>query len=325
MKNINKQIKDNDFSQVYLLYGEENYLKNSFMKKLKEAIISPDDSMNYSYFHGKDINFNEVIDIAETMPFFAEKRLIIIEESQIFKSANEEMANYISQIPKATYFIFVENEVDKRGRMYKRMQSIGYPCEMKRLSPKELEKWILSKISADKKKITYDTMGLFLSKTGNDMNNINNELEKLLSYAYDKDIISSEDVENICVVEVEGKIFEMIDAMGMKDTKKLFSLYNDLLAVKEPHMKMMYLVARQFNIMLGITELYESGYSNKSISEKIKMQPFIVNKTVKQLKNFKKDVIINAISDLVNMEELIKTGRLTDKIALEMFLTKYCR
>lgn len=323
MKNINKQIKENNLSHIYLLYGEEDYLKKSYKNKLKNAIVSPEDTMNFNYFYGTGINFNEVIDIAETMPFFAERRLILIEDSEAFKSSKEELIQYMETLPEATYFIFVESEVDKRSRMYKKIKELGYPCEFKRQSKEDLSKWALGIISAEHKKITYDTMELFLTKTGDDMENISRELEKLLSYICNKDVITAEDVEQICATEITGKIFEMIDAMGLKNKDRLFSLYRDLLFIKEPPMRILYLLERQLNIMLQVKELNENGYSAKTISEKIKLNIYAVNKTLKQIKNFNKDVLINALSDMADMEEMIKTGSLTDKIAVEIFLVKY--
>jgi DNA polymerase-3 subunit delta len=72
---------------VYLLYGEEDYLKKQYKEKLRSAMLSPDDTMNFAYYEGKGINVKEVIDLAETLPFFAERRLIIMEDTGFFKWA----------------------------------------------------------------------------------------------------------------------------------------------------------------------------------------------------------------------------------------------
>ena len=93
MQNIIKDIKNNSYRSIYLLYGEETYLKKVYKDRLKEAIVGRDDSMNYNYFEGKNISVKTVIDIAETLPFFAEHRLIVLENSGFFKNANEDMAD----------------------------------------------------------------------------------------------------------------------------------------------------------------------------------------------------------------------------------------
>lgn len=88
MKSINEDIKNRRFKQIYLLYGEEAYLKRMYKEKLRNALVEKEDTMNYNYYAGKGISISEVIDVSETMPFFADRRLIIIENSGFFKSAN---------------------------------------------------------------------------------------------------------------------------------------------------------------------------------------------------------------------------------------------
>ena len=119
MKTIDEDIRTRQFKNTYLLYGDENYLKQQYKNKLKNALISPDDTMNYSYYEGNNINPLELIDVAQTMPFFAERRLILIEDSGFFKKSCEELADYIPEIPQTAYIVFVESEIDKRGRLYK--------------------------------------------------------------------------------------------------------------------------------------------------------------------------------------------------------------
>ena len=112
----NEDIKTGVFKQIYLLYGEEAYLKKQYKQKLTKAMISEDDTVNYTYYEGKGISTAEVIDLAETMPFFAERRLIVIENSGFFKNAAPELADYLKNLPETAYFLFVESEVD----VYKR-------------------------------------------------------------------------------------------------------------------------------------------------------------------------------------------------------------
>ena len=119
MKSLNEDLKTGQLNNVYLLYGEEAYLKKQYKDKLRNALVSPDDNMNYAYYEGKGININEVIDLAETLPFFAERRLIVLEDTGLFKSASPELADYIKEMPDTTSMIFVETEVDKRGKLYK--------------------------------------------------------------------------------------------------------------------------------------------------------------------------------------------------------------
>ena len=81
MQRINEDIKSGNFRQMYLLYGEEAYLRKQYRDRLKKAMISDDDTMNYSYLEGKDISIGAVIDLAETLPFFADRRVVVVKQS----------------------------------------------------------------------------------------------------------------------------------------------------------------------------------------------------------------------------------------------------
>ena len=94
MQTLNQDIKDRTFKPFYLLYGEEAFLKKSYKNRLKEAIAG-DDTMNYHYFEGKGLDVQEIISLADTMPFFGERRLIQIEDSGFFKSAVDALVDTI--------------------------------------------------------------------------------------------------------------------------------------------------------------------------------------------------------------------------------------
>ena len=117
MQTLNQDIKERSFRPVYLLYGEETFLVNSYKNRLKEAVLG-DDTMNFSRYEGKGIDVSELIRQADTMPFFAEKRLILVEDSGFFKASSEELASYLPSMPDTTCIIFAESQVDKRNRLW---------------------------------------------------------------------------------------------------------------------------------------------------------------------------------------------------------------
>src|SRR5574344_2105803 len=119
MKSILADITSKDYKQLYLLHGEEAYLKHQYRDKLKEALMDGADTMNYHYFEGKEVVIPSLIDLSETIPFFADRRVIVIENSGLFKQGGEQLAEYLGQPSPTVFFIFVENEIDKRSRLFK--------------------------------------------------------------------------------------------------------------------------------------------------------------------------------------------------------------
>ena len=322
MKIINEHIKSNEYKNVYLLYGDEPYLKKQYRDKLKQAIAG-DDTMNYSYYEGDKISVTEIKDMGDTLPFFAEHRLIVVENSGFFKSSNDELADYIRNIPDYLIIIFVENEVDKRNKVYKAVNDIGYISEMKQQTPAVLEKWIAGLLKAEGKVITRPAAELILNKTGASMDLIRAELDKIISYCGDKNEVTEKDIEDICTTQTVSRIFDMIAAIASKKQQQALELYYDLLTLKEPPMRILYLIVRQFNGIFQVQEELNHGRSNADIARTMGAAPFIVNKYAAQAKNFTPSQLKEALADCAQAEEDVKTGRLNEKMAVELIIVKY--
>lgn len=323
MKSLIEDINQKSFKKAYLLYGEESFLKNLYKNKLRAALMGDGDTMNLNVYEGKGINIKEVIDQAETMPFFADKRVIIMENSGFFKNAAPELAEYIPQLPEETCMIFVESEVDKRSKLFKTVKATGRIIELGRQDEKTLMNWVLSALRKEKRNITSATMQVFLSRTGNDMENIQRELEKLICYTMGRDVITTADVEAICTERTENKIFDMIQAIGEKRQKRALDLYYDLLALKEPPMRILFLLTRQFNLLMQTKELRDQGFDQNGIAGKLKMQSFIIRNYLRQTGNFTLEGLKQAVKDCVRIEEKVKTGRINDVLGVELMIVKY--
>ena len=321
MQTLNQDIKSGEFKQIYLLYGEEAFLKNSYKNRLKEAIIG-DDTMNFARFEGKGLDVDELIRLADTMPFFAERRLILVEDSGFFKSASDALVQYLPSMPDTTILLFVETEVDKRNRLYKKVKDMGYAAELNRQDSAQLARWAGGILTREQKKITKHTMELFLSMAGDDMENIRMELEKLISYTLGREVITDEDVLAVCTVQVTNRIFEMVSAIVNRQPRKAMDLYEDLLTLKEPPMRILFLIARQFNQLLQVKDLMGKGMDKGTIASKLKMQPFVVGKTMPQARQFGREQILSYVEFCVETEEAVKSGRLQDRLAVELLITR---
>ena len=125
MQRINEDIKTGNYKQMYLLYGSEDYLRNQYRDKLKQALLGDGDTMNLSCFEGKDVNQSRLVDLSETMPFLAERRVIVIENSGMFKGGSDVLADYLKEPSLTTFFVFSEKEVDKRNKLFKLVKDKG--------------------------------------------------------------------------------------------------------------------------------------------------------------------------------------------------------
>ena len=286
-------------------------------------MLPESDTVNYAYYEGKGTNPAELIDLAETMPFFADRRLIVVENSGFFKNATPELADYIKNMPETACFIFVESEVDKRGKMYKAVKDKGRAVEMGRQDEKMLLYWLAGMVKKEGKQIKESTARYLVAKTGTDMENLEKEMEKLFSYTLGQTEITVQDVDEICTTQVTNKIFDMVEAVAAKQQKQALDYYYDLLALKEPPMRILYLLARQFKLLMEVKDLSGRGYDKPQIAKTAGLHPFVAGKYIKQCRSFSKEELRSIMEEAANTEEMVKTGRLNDRMSVELFIVKY--
>lgn len=323
MKSLNEDLKTGKFKQIYLLYGEEAYLKKQYKERFIKAMLPEGDTMNYACYEGKNTDIKEVIDLAETLPFFAERRLIVFENTGFFKSAGADLADYISDMPDTTYFIFIESEVDKRSRLYKAVKAKGHIVELGVQDENTLRKWVQGLVKKEHKTMEPGDIVYFLNKVGTDMENITKELEKLVCYAMDRDVLTREDIDAVCVTQITSHIFEMVNAVADKNQRKALDLYYELLALKEPPMRILFLLTREYRILFHVKALLKQGYGRKEIASKAGLHPFAAGRYMDQAKRFHTRELRAAIEEGADIEQRVKTGLLTDHLAVELFLVKH--
>ena len=323
MRTINEHIKTNQFKPVYLICGEETYLCKQAKDKLKNALSSPDDTMNYSYYEGKKINLSEVADLAMTLPFFQEKRLLILEESGLFKNSPDDMVALISNLPDTTCMVFVESEVDKRSRLYKAVQKYGYVANLNTPDEKTLMVWISSILKQEKKQIKESVLRYFLERTGTDMEHVKQELDKLCAYTLDREEITIEDVQAITTQITTSKIFDMLEAIVKGNQQVAIDYYYDLLALKEPPMRILSLLVRQFNLILQITQMDNRSIPRSEIAKQVSIPSFVVGKYLEQGRRYNRQSLEEILLKCADMEEAVKTGRMTDVIAVELLIIAF--
>ncbi len=321
MKQISEDLKQNCFKNAYLLFGEERYLRLQYRNRLEKALCTEGDTMNVHFYQGKDVPVGEIIDLAETIPFLASRRVIFISDSGLFKSGGDGLAEYLNGTPcESTFFVFTETDVDKRTKLYKAVSGKGHAADFAIQDERTLKLWVLGAIKRENKKISEQTLEAFLTKTGSDMSNIQTELEKLICYCLDRDVITLEDVEATCSTQISTQIYDMINALAVNNQRRALDLYYDLMAQKEPPVRIIYQIGRLCNQLLQAKDLSSRGYGSSDIASKMGVPPFIAGKLTKQAAQFKTSVLKNAVTRCVAAETAVKTGQLGDTLSVEILI-----
>ena len=322
MKKLGEEMRTGQLKQVYLLCGEEAYLRRQYRDRVKKALMGDGDLMNLNCFEGKGINPGEVIDLAQTMPFLAQRRVLVIENSGFFRRGGEALAEYLADPAQTAFFVFVESEIDRRSRLYKAVTAKGRVIECKTPDEAVLKRWVVELLTKEGLRITQRDLDFFLEKTGTDMENIRGEVEKLVCYALERDVITAQDIEAVCTRQVSSQIFDMINAVAERRQKMALDLYYDLLTLKEPPMRILFLITRQFNLLLQVKELKNKGYDANTIGGKVGLAGFIARKYVTQAAKFREEDLRRALTDCVETEEAVKTGRMNDVMSVELLIVR---
>ena len=320
---LKSAVRSKDIPSMILLYGEERFLRKQYFDIILKHYEAKKGDMNSDFYEGKGINVGTLIDQAETLPMFAERRVTVLEDTGLFKSGGEQLAEYLENPCETTVFVFCESEVDERSKLYKIVKEKGLAAQIDEQSREALRGVIGAFLKKEGKKATLETADLILDKTGNNMGLLRVELEKLVTYKIDSDTITNEDVEAVCSRNVEDRIFDLIDAVSDKDARKAMELYYDLIALKEPPIKLLALMERQYNQLLQVKLLRDAGEQQQTIAEKCGINKYFIGKYMTRASRYTADQLRDIFESTVQTDEDIKMGRISDRLGVETLILSF--
>ena len=336
VENLEKDLKQGNLNSIYLLYGEETFLLESCLKKIKNNFGERKEGINEIKLD--DTNVNSIISDMETPAFGYEKKIIIVHNSGLFKKEGkrktgvntkliENVARYINEnietIKEAVVLVFVEKEIEK-NELYKEVEKSGIVCEFQELKPIQLIARIKAICKAYKVNIDDNTAKYFIECAGTNMQDLINEIRKLIEYGGENSEITKKEIDLLCIKQLDSVIFDLTDNIGKKNVTKALQVLNDLLYQKEPIQKILITLYNHFK-KLYITKL--AIRENKNIAESLKLKPnqiFLVNKYKMQANYFGEKELRTIIEELINLDYNYKTGLIDLNIGLESILCRYC-
>lgn len=322
MKELQRQMKERIFHKVYLLTGDESYLISQARHLLKDAMIPEGAEMNYAIFEDAKVDMEELRSLACTYPFFNEKRLIVLDRTGIMKSGKDAFVGLLEQLPETTCMVLCEPEADKRTKVYKWIKKNGYIGEFlkKNQTEKVLMRWVAALLGKEKKQIRESDVKYFLERVGDDMFQIKNETEKLISYVGERTVIDRADMEAILSGEIQNKIFDLVSAIAAGRKQRALAYYNDLILLKEPPMHILFLILRQYRLLLLIGNMRAVHKPEKDIAQMAGIPVFAVRKNASMLRGYDEKMLKRCMERCIQTEEEIKRGRMTDRIGVEMLI-----
>ncbi len=330
---------------IYLFYGEETYLLETRVKKIKKEYQQL--ILGINFIQIDDTNVEELIADLETPAFGFDKKLIIAKNTGIFKKEkkttksdskkkkvddiklplNEKIAKYIQEnleeLKNTVDLVFVEQEVDK-NTLYQTIEKVGEVKEFALLKLPDLIANIKKIAVAYKVNIDDVTAKYLVECCGTSMQDLINELRKLIEYKGENSNITKQDIDLLCTKQIQAVIFDLTDNLGKKETSKALEVYNGLISNKEPIQKILITLYNHFKklYIIKIAEKY-----NEDVATAMNLKPnqlFLVSKYKTQARYFETQELREVLEALIDLDANYKIGLISLEIGLEAILCRYC-
>ena len=319
-------------SPFYLFYGSETFLIEQEINNIIEKLIPKEErDLNTNSYDLSGTPLAEVIEEAETLPFFSSKKVIIAKNAFFFSAQRppksieqdtDSLKRLLDNPVDFSYLIFwapVE-KVDERKKIVKMIKKQGNVKSFSSLTGSHLVEWVKNTVLEDKANITDDAAGLLIHTIGQNLQLISQEIKKMAIYVGENGLIDKTVVRDLSSRTLEQNIFLLIEMVANLEFERAFRTLYDLLKNKEEPIKIVTLFARQFRIMLYAKELNRIGYSGKQIASHLGVHPYAVKLALRQSSRFTEVQLRNILKKTAELDYEMKTGAKDKKLSLEMFI-----
>ena len=322
----------------YLFHGEDEFSRAEAVQNLKQR-MDGDPAMvdlNTAILDGRKITLGELRHACDTIPFLADRRLVIVEgllgalsaqEKRRSKEILDELVAYLPHLPPTTRLILVENRrISQKHPVYQLAlaEECGHVQEFVPPRQNALPRWITKRAERHGGQITPPAAGELAAFVGNDLRLLDQEIAKLVAYTGGERPISVDDVHLLVSYAQEANVFHMVDALGRRDGRTAMRLLHQLLDKQKP-LALLGMIVRQFRILVQVKELSERGLGQREITDKLKLHSFVVEKGLRQARNFSMAQLEKVYDQLVETDVAIKTGRLDPVLALDLLVAGLSR
>ena len=337
IESLEKELKTGKLQSLYLFYGEERFLLEASLKKIRNLFGNCIKGINYITID--ETNCQELIANIETPSFGYEKKLIIAKNTGLFKKEGkkksveiskqkEQIGKYLQEnrkmIQDSVILVFVEEEVDSKQELYLTIEKLGIVCKFDYQKPIQIEKRIKAICNGYQVKIDDNTLRYFIESCGTSMQDLINEIRKLIEYAGTGGQISKQEIDQLAIKKLESVIFDLTDSLGKREIAKALEVLNHLIYAKEPLQKILITLYNHFKKLYLLKLCLKE---QKDIITNLKLKPnqtFLIHKYKTQAQYFSEKELREILQNLIDLDDQYKNGILDLQVGLESILCKYC-
>jgi len=334
---LEKELNQNKLNSLYLLYGEDTFLLENSLKKIKKNFGELVLGINYIIID--ETNIDDIISNIESPAFGYEKKLIIVKNTLLFKkeskgkqrnlsnikdALNEYINDNLELINETVVLVFVEQEIDRTLKLTKLMEKVGIVCNFEKQKPEQIIKRLKAICSAYKVNVNEKELRYLIELCGTNMQMLINEIRKLIEYAGENGEITKETIDLLAIKQIDAIIFDLTDNLGNKNIAEAIRVLKNLIYSKEPEQKILITLYNHFKKLYIIKMAIKY---NKDIAVSLNLKPnqmFLITKYRKQAEYFNGEELRRIIKELTNLDENYKKGLIDLSLGLESILCQYC-
>mgnify|MGYP006103590187 FL=1 len=271
------KINNDEFFPIYILVGDENYFADNIIKLLTSKVVT-DDSKDFDYFkfYGNEISEDQVIDAAKRFPLVGEYNLIVLKDAKNISKNFDKLTSYIESPNLKTILVlsFINQSLDKRKRIYSLSKKNGLAFESKKIYDNQIFNWINEAALNKKINLHPKSIQIIIDFVGNNLSQIENELDKLKINSKPQDVIRPDEVESIIGFSKEYNFFELTKHIGKRDFTKTIEIieYMSTNSVKYP---LTLLISSIFYFFTKLF-LYHSIENKREASKIMGVNPYFI-------------------------------------------------
>lgn len=311
----------------YVVYGEEAYR----IKRTIESIViqygDKDDDLLTTYYDAKNTKLDYIIEDANTIPFFNDYKIIVVENASFLTASNDSeydlklLEQYLENESESTILIFTTNasKLDMRKNIVKKLKKSWKFYECNKLDEKAKVAFVEEQVALRKLKIQPNAKSLFIKYLPLDMMYIQNELDKLEIY---DDVIDYAAIEALISRPLNDDVFALVHAVVQKDVKQAFMLWNDFCILNIEVIYLISLLASQFRFLYQVKLLMLENKGKDSIAKALNAHPYRTQLAISTCYRLTSDEILAKLAQLADLDQKLKSGTLDKKLGFELFLLR---
>lgn len=311
-------------SGCFLLVGQDHWSKSQYIRKVRNEVLgSSEDIMNYYEAKEKDVIVDSLSDVIETLPFFAEYKLVYLKDTGYFKAGRKEESEkfeaLLEDLPDYIVLLIDEREVDKRGKLYKTIKAKYEVIEFDYPGEDTVISMLQERSREDGVTVEQATLYYLVRNMPEDVEYILGEWQKLIHYVEDKKI-TRQAIDAVCVFSLETRVFELVKKIASGKSNEALQIYSRMLQSKESPIGILVLIARQFRVMYQVKYLKAKGHDNKQIAAQTKMPYFAVKEVVEQVSHYSFSGLEALITACLETDRMLKTGKMEAGKCVELLI-----